>query len=366
MIIILQNVFLKEKMKIMDKYFKEDIDYLVKKCTYLNDIHDKTILVTGATGLVGSTLIKTLLEYNRHMNINLKIIALGRNEEKMLTTFENYLQDESLKIFICDINSKIEILDDINYIVHTAAVTKSMILKDFPVETALTSILGTKNILELAKEKQVYSMVYLSSMEVYGTFGKSQIVNEEMLGYIDLKNVRNGYPESKRICEFLCNAYFKEYGVKVKSARLAQTFGAGVPLDDTRIFSTIARSVIQSKDIVLHTKGLSEANYCYISDTINGILTILIKGINGEVYNISNESCHTTICNMAEMVCEKIAEGKIKVVFDIPEDVSSNGYAPDTKMKLSSEKLRKLGWKPQYNLEDSYKRLILSYKERMK
>lgn len=350
----------------MDRYFKEDINYLIKNCSYLKDMNNKTILVTGATGLIGSTLIKTLLEYNRYSNGNLKIIALGRNKEKILVEYEDYLQDENFKILICDINSKIEISDDINYIVHTAAVTKSKILKDFPVETALTSVLGTKNILDLAKEKRVDSVVYLSSMEIYGSFSKSQVVDEDMLGYIDLKNVRNGYPESKRFCEFLCNAFFKEYGVKVKSARLAQTFGAGIPINDTRIFSTIAKNVIQGKDIILHTKGLSEANYCYISDTINGILTILIKGIDGEVYNIVNEDCHTNIYNMAKMVCEKIAQDKIKVVFDIPADVSINGYAPDTKMKLSCEKLKKLGWKPQYNLEDSYRRLILSYEERMK
>lgn len=350
----------------MDKYFEEDTNYLIKNCSYLKELESKTILVTGATGLIGSTLIKTILEYSSFTHNNIKVIALGRNKEKMMKIFEKYVNDNNFSIFVGDINSKIEIEENIDYIIHTAAVTKSKVLKDHPVETTLTAILGTKNVLDLASEKHIEGMVYLSSMEAYGTFEESLTVNEEMLGYIDLKNVRNGYAESKRMCEFLCNAYFTEYNVPVKSARLAQTFGAGVPVDDTRIFASIARDVINKENIVLHTKGLSEANYCYISDTINAILTILIKGVNGETYNIANEKCHTTICDMANMVCEKIANGNIKVVFDIPEDVSINGYAPDTKMKLSSEKLRGLGWKPQYDLEKSYQRLILSYKERMK
>lgn len=350
----------------MDRYFEEDINLLIKNCLCLKALKNKTILVTGATGLVGSTLVKTILEYASFTRSNIKVIALGRNKEKMMNMFEKYINDNNFCLLVGDVNSKIKIEENIDYIVHTAAVTKSKVLKNYPVETALTAVLGTKNILDLASEKHIEGMVYLSSMEAYGTFKESLTVKEEMLGYIDLKNVRNGYAESKRMCEFLCNAYFMEYNVPVKSARLAQTFGAGVPLDDTRIFASIARNVINKENVVLHTKGLSEANYCYISDTINAILTILIKGINGETYNIANEACHTTICDMANMVCETIANGNIKVVFDIPEDVSVNGYAPDTKMKLSSEKLRDLGWEPQYDLKESYQRLILSYKERMK
>lgn len=350
----------------MDKYFKEDVDYLIENCSFLEQLNNKTILITGATGLVGSLIIKTLLENNKQKNSNIKIIALGRNKEKFNEIYKSYINDKNLKIILCDITDKLDIKEDINYIIHTAAITKSKLLVDYPVETTMIAINGTKNILELSKEKNIDSMVYLSSMEIYGTFKESNLIDENMLGYIDLKNVRNGYPESKRMCEYLCNAYSKEFNINVKSARLGQTFGAGVPTDDTRIFACIARSVINNEDIILRTKGLSEANYCYISDAINAIFTILIKGVSGESYNVSNEECHTTIREMAEMVCEKIANNKIKVVYDIPEDVSINGFAPDTKMKLNSNKLKQLGWNPKYNLLESYKRLISSYKERMK
>lgn len=350
----------------MDKYFKEDINYLIENCKYLRVFDKKTILITGATGLIGSLLIKTILENNKDKKMNTKVIALCRNEEKFKEMFNEYLNDVNLKFILSDIKDNVKIEDSIDYIIHTAAITKSKLLVDYPVETTVTAIMGTRNILELAKEKEVSSMVYLSSMEAYGTFKESNIIDEDMLGYIDLKNVRNGYPESKRLCEYLCNAYAKEYNVNVKSIRLAQTFGAGVPIDDTRIFASIARSVINNEDIVLHTKGLSEANYCYTADAIDAIFTVLINGLNGEVYNVANEECHTTISKMAQMVCKEIANDKIKVVYDIPEDIFSKGYAPDTKMKLSSNKIRKLGWTPKNNLLDSYKKLILSYEERMK
>ena len=347
-----------------DEYLNNDICQLINNCEYLKELNNKTILITGATGLIGSFLINLLLTYNRVKNANVKIVALCRNRERFRKMFHNNENNKLLILYVGDINEEININEKINYIIHTAAVTKSKLLVEKPVETTLTSIIGTKNILNFALKQKIESMVYLSSMEIYGVFNKSDKVTENMLGYIDLKNVRNGYPESKRICEYLCNAYCNEYSLNIKIARLAQTFGAGAPLDDTRIFATIAKNVIDKKDIVLHTKGLSEANYCYISDTINAIITILIRGEKGECYNVANEDCHTTIKEMAEMVCRDIANNKIKVIYDIPKNSSANIYASDAKMKLCSDKLKKIGWKPNYNLRDSYKRLIYSYKSR--
>ena len=146
-----------------------------------------------------------------------------------------------------------------------------------------------------------------------------------------------------------------------KIARLAQTFGAGILPGENRVFAQFARSAMNGEDIVLHTKGLSEGNYCYTRDAVLGLLTILLEGENGEAYNVANPDSHTTIADMAQMVCEKIGDGKIKVVFDIPES-NTYGYAADTKMKLNSDKLQSLGWKPEIGLEEAYRRLIESMK----
>ena len=227
-----------------------------------------------------------------------------------------------------------------------------------PVETLLTSIEGTKNILNLAREKKCISVVYISSMEMYGAFNISKEVRENDLGFIDNLKVRSNYPESKRLCENMCVAYCSEYGVPVKIARLAQTFGAGILPEENRVFAQFARSAMQGKDIVLHTKGQSEGNYCYTRDCITGLLTILLKGTNAEAYNVSNPRTHTTIAEMANLVAEKIADGKIKVVFDIPKD-NSFGYAADTRMILNSDKLQELGWKPEVGLEEAYRRMIM-------
>ena len=159
----------------------------------------------------------------------------------------------------------------------------------------------------------------------------------------------------------MCIAYLSEYGVPVKIARMAQTFGAGILPGENRVFAQFARSVIENKDIILHTPGKSEGNYCYTRDAVSALLFILLKGINGEAYNVSNEKTHITIAGMASLVASDIANNSIKVIFDIPEE-NIYGYAAETKMKLNSDKLKELGWKPEVGLKEAYTRLIESMK----
>jgi len=330
---------------------KEDLRYIANYNLPYEQLKGNTVLVTGATGLIGTLLVRALMEIG-----DIKVIAFVRNEEKARKIYGDLI-GKALTLHVADIVDEIEIEAPVDYIFHCASITTSKLMIEKPVETLLISIEGTKNILELAKTKKCKSVVYVSSMEVYGTFSEGREISEKDLGYIDNLKVRSNYPESKRVCENMCVAYHAEFGVSVKIARLAQTFGAGILPGENRVFAQFARSAIDGKDIVLHTKGQSEGNYCYTRDCITGLLTILLKGTNAEAYNVSNPETHTTIASMAEMVCEKITHGKNKVVFDIPEN-NTFGYAEDTKLKLSSDKLQTLGWKPEIDLEEAYRRLI--------
>ena len=343
-----------------DYILQEDLDRVVPELKKLKTLRNSTLFITGATGLVGLSLIRALLNYNDLDGANNKIIGLARNRQKTKDLYKELCNRKDLKIVYGDILDKICITEDVDYIVHCASVTASKMMIEKPVETIATALQGTKNILDFSVQKKCKSFVYVSSMEVYGSFSsENNNVTEADIGYLNPLKIRSNYPESKRMCENMCIAYMTEYGVPVKIARLAQTFGAGILPGENRVFAQFARSVIRNEDIVLHTKGLSEGNYCYTSDTCLALLVLLEKGANGEAYNISNPDTHTTIANMARMVCDKIAENKIKVVFDIPES-NTYGYAADTKMKLNVDKMRKLGWAPRIGLEEAYKRLIES------
>lgn len=342
-----------------DNILQEDLEHVAEKISSFTELYNSTVLITGATGLVGSFLIRALLCANRKNTMNIRVVALIRDKERAEKIFGEVLQRKELFIVVGDIREGLNVEVPIDYIIHCASETKSKNMIKKPIETILTSIEGTKNILDLAVKKKSKSVVYISSMEVYGNVVDSNDVTEESFGKINPINLRSCYPESKRMCENLCVAYLKEYGVPTKIARLAQTFGAGILPDDNRIFAQLAQSVLHKKNIVLHTKGKSEGNYCYTRDAVIALLILLLKGKDGEAYNICNPLSHTTIANMANLVSEKIAEGRIKVVYDIP-DTNIYGYALETKLKLSADKMQMLGWKAEIGLEEAYRRLIKS------
>jgi nucleoside-diphosphate-sugar epimerase len=219
-----------------------------------------------------------------------------------------------------------------------------------------TSLLGTLSVLALAREKRVKGMVYLSSMEVYGlTDASLAFVTEADLGYIDLAAPRSCYPESKRMCENMCCSWLAQYGVPVKIARLARTFGAGARRDDPRVFAQFARDAAGGSDIVLHTEGASLGNYCYIADAVRGLFLLLLKGVSGEAYNIVNPDACMTIRAMAETVAAMYG---VSVRVEPPRDIQSRGYLPDLTARLSADKIKGLGWQPRYGMEDMYKRMI--------
>ncbi len=171
---------------------------------------------------------------------------------------------------------------------------------------------------------------------------------------------RSCYPESKRLCEVLCASWQKEYGVPVRVLRLTQTFGPGVRYDDGRVFAEFARCVIEGRDIVLKTEGLTCRSYLYTADAVSAILTVLLRGSDGEAYNAANEETYCSIREMADLAARECAEGKIKVRIEADKDPSVFGYAPTLHMNLDTSKLRALGWHPSCGLAESYRRMIKS------
>lgn len=344
----------------MDYILKEDIEYIAKSNMIAwNMLEGKSILVTGATGLIGSQIVFALDQYNHLNEGKIKIYALVRNAEKAEKIFENH--SEYVKVVVGDIRFSIDIEEKIDYIIHGASITSSKEFVDCPVETILTGMTGTDNVLRFAREKNVQSMVYLSSLEVYGvTDPDKKSIKEAEYGYIDQLVPRSSYSEGKRMAECLCISYGHEYGVPVKIARLSQTFGPGVSYSDNRVFAQFARCAIEGENIVLKTKGETFRNYCYIRDAITGILCVLLKGKLNEAYNIANKETGISICDMAHLVADDIAQKQINVVFDIAEDLSKFGYGPTIKIALDTDKIEKLGWKAEVGIKDAFERMINS------
>ncbi|WP_405324086.1 NAD-dependent epimerase/dehydratase family protein [Fibrobacter sp.] len=318
------------------------------------EIESRTLFISGATGLIGSTLIRTISKNAP----SAKIIAFVRDEVKAKQIFQD-IDCSNISFFKGDVRSPICIEAPIDYIIHAASETSSKAFIDTPVQVIEIAIAGTKNMLELACQKNVKGFVYLSSMEIYGTPHNDDKIFETHGTDLDTMNVRTSYPESKRLCESLCTAYASERNVPTKVVRLTQTFGPGVQYNDGRIFAELSRCAIEGRDIVLRTKGETKRSYLYTLDAATAILTVLTKGKPGEAYNAANEDSYCSIYEMAQLVAQEIAQNRIQVKIE-ESDISRFGYAQTLHMNLDTSKLNNLGWQATTDLKSMFEKTIQS------
>ena len=337
------------KEETMNRIQELDIKAFAQSFPLSSNLADARFMITGATGLIGSTLVRCLLALGKGISITIPV----RNKEKAIVM---YGTDASrLNIAECDLMEYCSSLEEeFDYIIHCASPTAGKYMSEHPVETYELAVETTRALLHYARKHTVKGMVYVSSLEYYGQNFDDQIITEDFQGYVDATSARSSYPMGKRAAEYLCASYALEYGIPAKVARLTQTFGAGVAVDDNRVFAQFARSVMAGKDIILHTTGESAKPYCYTTDCASAILTILLKGTNGEAYNVANQGTYISIREMAEFLRDNF-NPQIKVTV---EEHPEMGYAPVTKLHLSSEKLMALGWKPQYDLKEMFRRLM--------
>lgn len=340
----------------MNSILLEDLENLIQsKGIDWEKFNNKRIFITGATGLIGSIMVKAILLRNDKYNANIKLILPVRDTERAKQIFEENKNIEYIEANVENYEPK---QMEIDYIIHMASPTKSKFMVNNPVETINIAFNGTKNILEQARISNVKSFIYLSSMEMYGIIDDKN-VTEDKLGYINNLTERSSYPEGKRIGELLSYSFFKEYSIPVKIARLAQTFGAGISKNETRVYKMFCDSILQEKDIILKTKGTTIINYCYTTDAIMGILKILLDGENGEAYNVVSDNMNLTILDSAKWLAKKYTNDKVKVKIEL----DTEAFAPDNKMILNNEKIKSIGWNAQYNVYDGYDRLIKYLKE---
>lgn len=317
------------------------------------------VLVTGATGLIGSLCARTLLERNRLTGAGIIVDALVRDPAKAQAMLGQYTADDGLVLH----QGSLEDVDSLDlpadYVIHTACPTASSFFMSHPVETFSAIVDGTRSMLELARRRGAASFVYVSSMEIYGMGNKQRgtehLLDESAVGYIDPCSVRSCYSEGKRAAENLCVSYHSEYQVPVKAVRLAQTFGPGIPRDDVRLFAALARNAVAGEDFVMKTTGESTRMYSYTADAVSAILTVLVAGENGVSYNVANPSTYSSIREMADMVYREFGTGDARVIIDVDPNAP---YPPEHHLPLDVSRLEALGWRPQVGLEDMYRKLI--------
>lgn len=340
---------------IINKIIDEDAQQIIDENEGLKKLYDKTVMITGASGMIGSYFVYTLMKLNEDFDANITIIPLIRN----ITKLDNQIiNNKNVQPIIQDVTEKISYDANIDYIIHAAGPASPKIMKKRPVETNFANTIGTANTLLLAKNCNSKGYLFISSREIYGEpLNNEKYFTEDSFGYVNHLIPRNGYAEGKKAAENMCIGFKEEYGLNTKIVRLAHTYGPGMSIDDGRVQADFLKNMINNEDIVLKSDGSSIRTYTYISDAISAMFKILLNG-NENVYNVSDEDNEVSIKELAEKIVSIYPEKKLNLKFEIETD-NDAGYAPFKLGLLSSQKIKtELKWNAKYPIKEGFKRTI--------
>lgn len=345
----------------MNQIVKEDIEFIINDQNIpWGKLCNKTVLIAGISGFLPAYMAETMLYLNRHQDANIKIIGLVRNLEKARNRFAEYLNDDHFQLYQQDVSEVWHTDEPIHFIIHAASNASPLLYGRDPVGTILPNVFGTKYLLDLGKEKEVESFLYFSSGEVYGEMPIGHyVVDETYPGKVDTLAPRACYGEGKRMGETLCSAYGRQYGVPVKMIRIAHTYGPGVSLNDGRSFADFIADILVGRDIVLNSDGSASRPFLYLADAARAFFTVMLKGRDGEAYNVGHPR-DVTIRNLAERLVNMYPEKHLQVRFAKETRVGYVSIRPD-KRCLDVRKLMALGWVPKFSVEEGFARTIASF-----
>lgn len=334
--------------------YKEELQILVKQNMNMpwERLSGKTVMISGATGMIGKCIIDLLMQYNdnRRKDMPVNIIALSRNEDNAQKRLKEHWKKETFRYIPCDVNCEIPECGPVDYIIHAASNTHPLQYSSDSVGTITANVIGTKNLLDYAVSHKTKRFCFLSSVEIYGeNRGDTDRFREDYLGYLDCNTLRAGYPESKRAGEALCNAYYQAQHLDFVIPRLSRVYGPTMLPTDSKAIAQFIKKAAAGEDIILKSAGGQLYSYTYVLDAAMGILAVLLEGKCGEAYNISDMESEVTLKQIAEWLAE---DNGIKVRFEIPDAAEQAGYSTATKAVLDTEKISALGWRPETHMRD--------------
>ncbi len=343
------------------KTYINDLETAVSAVVGIEELVGKSFLITGASGLIGSFIVDVLVHYNVKNNAGMKICATGRSIKRLEERFDGIV-DDSLVFAEHDVNKLPDFDFSADYIIHAASNAYPAAFNDYPVDTVMSNVAGTFNLLEYARKVSAQRFMFISSGEVYGQGDLSlDSFSEDYSGYVDILQPRSCYPAAKRTAETLCVSYTKQYGTDTVIARPCHTYGPNATSADNRANVQFVNNALAGNDIVLNSAGNQMRSYNYVADCASAILTVLINGESAKAYNIANPDVRTTIAGFAREVAEQTGH---KLIFAKPDEVALAQRTPIAKQVLDTTRLEQLGWKGCYSLSDGIGHTLAGIKEK--
>jgi nucleoside-diphosphate-sugar epimerase len=325
--------------------YKDDLKKVASLDLPWEKLDGCNILVTGATGLIGSCLVEALLS---HKGGSYQVYASGRNEERAFRRFLDFKDCSNFHFFRYDVTEPLQSDIEFHYIIDAASNASPNFFATKPVEVIKSNIEGVSHLLDYGMEHNLRRFLYISTGEVYGE-GDGREFTEDYSGYVDCTKPRSCYPSSKRAAETLCASYIAEYQANIVIARPGHVYGPHFTESDNRVYAQFIRNILNDEDIVLKSKGEAFRSWTFVVDCASALLYILLKGGSGEAYNIADDLSNITIRELAEIIAEI---GHKQVIFDIPSDAKKGRTNPITKSIFSNQKLKELGWNVKGSLRE--------------
>lgn len=338
---------------------------LISAFPYWDKLGGKSVLISGASGMIGSLLIDAIMTRNEVVvaDRRCRVLATSRSERTARNRFAPWWDREEFFYFSHDIAQPILTLPRMpDYLIHAASTTHPAQYVGEPINTISANILGCLNMLELAAQKPGSRFLFLSSVEIYGeNRGDTDYFDESYCGYLDCNTLRAGYPEAKRLSESMCQAYAKEKRVDTVILRLPRTYGPTMRMSDTKAIAQFIKKALAGEDIVLKSEGNQLYSYAFVGDTVLGMLYVLTRGGSGQAYNLADEGSDIKLKDLASIAAENAGT---KVIFHLPEESERAGYSTATKALLNANKLKALGWQARFDLNQGIALTIEILKER--
>lgn len=342
------------------KTYVEDLKFTVNNTECIKKLNNTSIFITGATGLICSSLIDLLIIYNEYYNGKITIWAAGRDEKRLKERFFPYSERKYFHFVQYDASKK-NVLDfSCDYIIHGASNAYPQVIQKYPIDTMLDNFQGTYELLNYAEKIRSKRFLFISSSEVYGKKDNVEPFKEDEYGSIDILNPRSSYSSSKRAAETLCASYAYEKNMDIIIIRPGHIFGPTANVKDNRVSSAFAFEAAKGKNLVLKSKGKQIRSYCYMLDAASAILTSLLMGEKGNAYNISNPSSIMSIRELAEFYAKV---GGVNVLFDVPNQIEEAAFNPMDNSSLNGYKLEKIGWKGLFNAKKATEHTVEIIKE---